>query len=243
MNARPHEPRLARIAAMIADPARSRMLAYLLGGHYATAGELAQVASIVPSTASAHLAKLVDHGLLGCEQRGRHRYFRLADADVAHALEALALIAERDSHDRAWASPERQRLRYARRCYGHLAGVLGVALYDTMVREGHLAQGTSGLQLTEQGSDWLAGLGCKPREASAGSRFAYACVDWSERRDHLAGTLGADLLQHFLSQGWLSGASRAVISAHDGSHRCLRLTPRGREALSPWLGTVLASQR
>jgi len=128
-----YEPRLARLAAMIADPARSRMLAYLLAGHYASAGELAAAASVSASTASGHLAKLRGTGLLASEKRGRHRYFKLADADVAHALEALAVIAERGSHERQWNAPGRHQLRYARRCYGHLAGELGVALCDSLV--------------------------------------------------------------------------------------------------------------
>jgi DNA-binding transcriptional ArsR family regulator len=100
-----HEPRLARIAAMIADPARSRMLAFLLDGQYASAGELAQAAGVQPSTASAHLDKLKRAELVVCEPRGRHRYFRLADGEVAHALQALALVAERCTHDRAWKHP------------------------------------------------------------------------------------------------------------------------------------------
>jgi DNA-binding transcriptional ArsR family regulator len=98
----PHEPRLARVAAIVADPARSRMLAYLLSGEYASASELAKVASVAPATASGHLGKLLDARFVVCEPRGRHRYYRLADAEVAHALEALALVAERDMHDRAW---------------------------------------------------------------------------------------------------------------------------------------------
>ena len=105
----PHEPRLARVAALVADPSRARMLAFLLSGEYASAGELARTASVGAATASAHLVKLVDAGLLVCEPRGRHRYFRIADADVAHALEALAMVAERSSHDRTWSAPARLR--------------------------------------------------------------------------------------------------------------------------------------
>lgn len=114
----PHEPRLARAAALVADPARSRMLAYLLSGEYASAGELAKAASVTAATASGHLRRLLDARFVVCEPRGRHRYFRLADAEVAHALEALALVAERDEHDRGWAHPERQRLRQARAATG-----------------------------------------------------------------------------------------------------------------------------
>ncbi|MFZ5542224.1 MAG: ArsR/SmtB family transcription factor [Pseudomonadota bacterium] len=225
----PHEPRLARVGAMVGDPARSRMLAYLLNGHFASAGELAEAASVSASTASGHLAQLLANGLLACEQRGRHRYFRLADAEVAHALEALALLAERGPHDKAWSAPARQRLRYARRCYGHLAGTLGVALYDTLLANACLHSGPRGLHLTPQGQAWLARIGCTPRPARAGARFAYPCLDWSERRDHLAGSLATDLLEHFVAQGWL---------APDAVHRGLALTPRGRQQLLPELSPL-----
>ena len=177
----PHEPRLARVAAMVADPARSRMLAYLLAGEFASAGELAQAASVRPATASAHLAKLVDARFVVCEARGRHRYFRLADAQVAHALEALALVAERDTHDAAWAHPERQRLRYARCCYGHLAGRLGVQVFDALATNERLRAAANSFELTDAGREWLAALGLHPAPPSTRRRFAYPCLDWSER--------------------------------------------------------------
>lgn len=236
----PHEPRLARVAALVADPTRSRMLAYLLSGEAASAGELARAASVTPATASGHLAQLLDGQLVACEPRGRHRYYRLADAEVAHALEALALVAERGTHDRAWASPARQRLREARCCYGHLAGRLGVALYDSLRRAQDLgpvdAMGGHGqdagrddgsLALTPAGQQWLqTQLGFQPAAPKAHRRYAYACLDWSERRDHLAGQLAAELLRHCLDQGWLQrGAGRDVA-----------LTPRGRQQLLPVLG-------
>src|SRR6185295_1074891 len=145
----PYEPRLARVAAMVADPARSRMLSYLLGGEFASAGELAAAASVTPATASGHLAKLSDARFVVCEPRGRHHYYRLADAEIAHALEALALVAERDVHERAWAHPARQRLRYARCCYGHLAGRLGVAVYDALRAEHGLTAAADGFSLSD----------------------------------------------------------------------------------------------
>ncbi len=169
----PHEPRLARVAAIVADPARSRMLAYLLSGEYASASELAKTASVTPATASGHLGQLLDARFVVCEPRGRHRYYRLADAEVAHALEALALIAERDVHDRAWAHPERKRLRFARCCYGHLAGQLGVTVFDALQREERLTSATDGYELTEAGIQWLQGLGMNPGSPSGRRRFAY----------------------------------------------------------------------
>jgi DNA-binding transcriptional ArsR family regulator len=220
------EPRLARVAAIVADPARSRMLAYLLSGEHASAGELARSASVTPATASGHLAKLLGAGFVVCEPRGRHRYYRLADAEVAHALEALALVAERDSHDRVWAHPERQRLRFARCCYRHLAGQLGVIVFDALQRQGRLAPAADGFELTDAGRQWLQGLGMIPGSPGGRRRFAYRCLDWSERRDHLAGQLADEIYLHFTRVGWLRRATG----------RSLELTPSGRQELLPRLG-------
>ncbi len=220
-----HEPRLARVAAMVADPARSRMLAFLMAGEFASAGDLARAASVTPATASGHLAKLLDARFVVCETRGRHRYYRLADTDVAHALEALALVAERDSHDRAWADPARQRLRAARCCYGHLAGRLAVRLFDALQSVGGLQASANGYALTAAGRAWLGLLGFEPQAPTARRRFAYPCLDWSERRDHLAGQLGDELYGHLAARGWVRrGAGRAV-----------ELTPQGQRELLPLL--------
>ncbi len=226
----PHEPRLARVAALVADPARSRMLAYLLSGEYASAGELAKVASVTPATASGHLARLLDAAFVVCEPRGRHRYYRLADAEVAHALEALALVAERNGHDRAWAQPARQRLRYARCCYGHLAGQLAVTVFEALQGDGRLRATPQGYELTDAGRQWLAGLGLRPGTPSGRRRYAYACLDWSERRDHLAGQLADEIYQHFTQAGWL----------RRGTGRAVELTPTGQRELLPRLGSGAA---
>lgn len=219
----PHEPRLARVAAIVADPTRSRMLAYLLSGEYASASELAKIASVTPATASGHLGKLLDARFVVCEPRGRHRYYRLTDADVAHALEALALVAERDGHDRAWAHPDRQRLRYARCCYGHLAGQLAVGMFDALLRQGRLATASDGYVLTDAGRQWLLGLGMNPSAPNGRRRFAYRCLDWSERRDHLAGQLADEIYAHFIQAGWLRRAAG----------RAVELTPSGQRDLLP----------
>jgi DNA-binding transcriptional ArsR family regulator len=220
-----HEPRLARVAALVADPARSRMLAHLLSGAYASAGELARAASVSAATASAHLGKLLDAQFVVCQPRGRHRYYRLADEQVAHALEALALVAERGTHQRDWQRPERQRLKQARCCYGHLAGELGVRLFDTLLHQQALAPAANGYELTDVGRAWLQELELQPAPATRKRRYAYACLDWSERRDHLAGQLADELLQHLLRQGWL----------RQGEGRALALTPTGQRALLPRL--------
>jgi DNA-binding transcriptional ArsR family regulator len=225
-----HEPRIARVAAMIADPARSLMLAYLLSGEFASAGELAAAASVQPATASGHLAKLQEADLVVCEARGRHRYYRLADQDVAHALEALALVAERPTHARMWEHPTRSRLRFARCCYGHLAGELGVNLLTAMLARQALTAAHDGYALTPQGQQWLAGLGMAPKPPTGRRRFAYPCLDWSQRRDHLAGQLADEMLAHFVAKGWIRRA--------DG--RALALTPLGQQVLMPALGLVSA---
>ncbi|MCA3223257.1 MAG: winged helix-turn-helix transcriptional regulator [Burkholderiales bacterium] len=213
------------MAAVVADPARSRMLAYLMAGEYASASELARAASVTPATASGHLGKLLDARFVVCEPRGRHRYYRLADAEVAHALEALALVAERDAHDAAWAHPQRARLRLARCCYGHLAGQLGVAVFDALQRGGRLASTSSGFELTDSGRAWLERLGLIPSRPNSRRRFAYRCLDWSERRDHLGGQLADELYQHFTSKGWLRRASG----------RAVEVTPNGQQELLPQL--------
>lgn len=231
----PHEPRLARVAALVADASRARMLSYLLGGEFASASELAQAASISAATASGHLAQLLDAGLVACEPRGRHRYYRLADGDVAHALEALAMVAERNSHARHWTHPARERLRFARCCYGHMAGQLGVAVFDGLREQGWLQpRAEGGFAVTAPGAEALSELGLdgaawqrRSQQGGAGAaRVAYGCIDWSERRDHLAGPLAVALLGLFVERGWLR--KRA-------GDRALECTPTGRQALEGWV--------
>lgn len=236
--AAPYEPRLARVAASIADPARSRMLACLLGGRWASAGALARVATVAASTASGHLATLQDAGLVVCERRGRHRYFRLAGADVAHALEALALVAERGASEREWDAPSRRPLREARCCYGHLAGRLGVGLLDALLRDGCLETGDAGWRLTQAGGGWLRAIGLEPPRPSAGRRFAYPCLDWSERRDHLAGPLATALLEHFVARRWLVHDAAGAAACGALASRALAVSAQGRCELLPRLALV-----
>jgi DNA-binding transcriptional ArsR family regulator len=223
------------VAALVADASRSRMLSYLLGGEFASASELAQAASISAATASGHLAQLLDAGLVACEPRGRHRYYRLADADVAHALEALAMVAERTSHVRHWAHPTRARLRFARCCYGHIAGQLGVAVFDGLRAQGWLQpREAGGFAVTAPGAEALTALGLegdawqrRTQPGGAGAaRVAYGCIDWSERREHLAGPLAVALFAHFVERGWLR--KRA-------GDRALQWTPLGQQALGGWV--------
>ena len=231
-----YEPRLARLASLLADASRARMMTYLLGGEYASAGELATAASVSSATASGHLGKLLDAGLLACEQRGRHRYYRIADADVAHALEALAMVAERGTHARLWSSAAKMRLRCARRCYGHLAGRLGVAVLQGMLAR-HWIENVDerGYTLTDAGASALTAIGLDgadwQRRTVAGVQggkngVAYGCMDWSERRDHLAGQLARALLEHFVAKDWLRPQP---------GDRSMQITPPGQSALRSWI--------
>lgn len=221
------EPRFARVAATIGDPTRARMLAALMGGQALSAGELARAAGVGASTASAHIAQLVEAELVELRIQGRHRYVRLADAEIAHALEALSLVAERRAGASKWEQPAYRPLKAARSCYTHLAGELGVALFDGLLRERTLLPCDGGFVLSDAGRAQWRALGLDDAALRPGARrFAYACLDWSERRDHLAGRFASAVLEHGLANDWL----RRI-----GDSRALRLTPKGRSALAPWL--------
>lgn len=220
----PIEPRFARIAAAIGDPMRARMLSVLLGGGSLPAGEIARAAGVNPSTASAHLARLVDHGLVRVQAQGRHHYYSVRDAEVAHALEALSLVAERGSVSGKWLREPYRPLKFARTCYRHLAGELGVRLLDGLVAHGRLVGRGEFYEVTPAGRSWLEEIGMEPQGVLRGERYAFPCLDWSERRHHLAGRLATSLLEHFLARRWLAR------TAHS---RALSLTPQGRRALLP----------
>ena len=229
----PHapEPRFAKVAAMIGDPTRARMLSALMGGEFLAAGELAAAAGIGAATASAHIAKLVDAELVVVRTQGRHRYVRLAGEEVARVLEALSFVAERSAHVDKWERGAYKPLKAARTCYRHIAGELGVALFEGLLARGTLAAQDGHYGLSVAGRGELRALGIEvPDDATASRRFAHACFDWSERRDHLAGSLAVALLDHGLAQGWLRRTS--------GS-RALQLTPPGAQALSSWIGPPL----
>ena len=223
------EPRFARIAAMIGDPTRARMLAALMGGQYLAAGELAAAAGVTAQTASTHVAKLLDAELVVARTQGRHRYFRLADADIAHALEALSLVAERSAQSDKWSQGAYKPLKAARTCYSHLAGELGVALFEGLLARGTIVPRDGHFVLGDDGERDLAALGitlAMPAGDASARRFAYPCLDWSERRDHLAGSLAVALLARCFEEGWLR---------RQKASRALTLTPSGEKALGPWL--------
>jgi DNA-binding transcriptional ArsR family regulator len=230
---RPAEPRFRRVAAMIGDPTRARMLALLLGNPYATAGEIARCAGVTPQTASAHLAKLVQAELVVARPQGRHRLFHLANDEVAHALEALSVVAERRAlgpHSGLWARAAYRPLREARTCYGHLAGRLGVAVHDGLMARRHLRIEGSAHRLTTGGRSMLQELALEPERFEREPRgVVYPCLDWSERRDHFAGPLAVGLLEQFFARRWL----RRIEDT-----RAVSPTPVGRRQLAQLLGVV-----
>jgi DNA-binding transcriptional ArsR family regulator len=196
-------PDIAAVAALLGDPARANMLTALLAGPALTAGELARYAGVTPQTASSHLAKLAAGGLLKTHRQGRHSYFALAGADVAQVLEGLMGLADRAGHSRVRTGPREPALRQARVCYDHLAGDLGVAMLEAMIADGRVAEDGEALVLTASGARFAEDLGIDRAALAPGRRpVCKACLDWSVRRRHLAGTLGAALLGRFYELGW-----------------------------------------
>jgi DNA-binding transcriptional ArsR family regulator len=207
----------AEIASLVGDPARANMLVALLDGRALTAKELAAAAGVTPQTASGHLARLTDAGLLAMERQGRHRYHRLASATVAHMLESImSVAADMAGPGSAWrgrtavVGPRDQALRRARTCYDHLAGELAVAMADRMIERGQIDLSPDGGVLTDDGAGFLRSLGIDLDAATAraarrggGRVFCRPCLDWSERRPHIAGALGAALCATCLARGWL----------------------------------------
>ena len=194
---------MAEVAALVGDPGRANMLATLLDGRAHTAKELARLAGVAASTASGHLGKLERARLVDVVSQGRHRYFRLASVDVARMLEAVMVVASGAEPRRARATPRvSPQLRRARTCYDHIAGELGVAIADALVERGALELSHEGATVTHAGYDLLCKAGLAGETLGAARRpYCRPCIDWSERRSHLAGALGARILQRALGKG------------------------------------------
>jgi DNA-binding transcriptional ArsR family regulator len=213
-------PAIAGIAALIGDPARAEVLTALLADRALSATELADIAGVTKSTITVHLEKLLRAGLVAFERQGRHKYFRLSDRDVAHALESLMGVAWRTGAMRPPAGPADPALRKARVCYDHLAGELGVWVYERLIRAGALlpppdpgVEG-AGPELTAAGERVFQGLDVDIGALRMKRRsFCRSCLDWSERRHHLAGALGAALLSRITELRWARRAkgSRALL--------------------------------
>ncbi|WP_295939405.1 helix-turn-helix transcriptional regulator [uncultured Xanthomonas sp.] len=209
-------PKLAVTAFLIADPARAAMLMALVDGRALPAGELAFAGGVTPQTASVHLAKLLDGGLLAVEVQGRHRYYRLANAHVATVLETLATLAPPQTSRRRTPYRDAQSLRLARCCYDHLAGRLGVAITEALEQRAWLTgdDDTTRYAVSSEGAAWFARMGVDLPQLAQGRRaLARRCLDWTERRHHLAGALGAALLDQFTARHWLRrvDGSRAFV--------------------------------
>ena len=222
---------ISSFGELVGDPSRVAILLALMDGSARPATELADIAGVTRSTASAHLRRLLEGRLIVVDVRGRHRYFRLAGDEVADALEAVALIRPLETRAR---SPARLALAEARTCYHHLAGRLGVALADTLVMRGHIALVQDGGEVSEDGLAFLSNLGVALDERGHSRRvFCRPCLDWSERRVHIAGSVGAKLCERCFELGWIKQLKTT---------RALEVTAKGSRGFAEWFGIDLAAE-
>lgn len=220
---------IAQVGALVGDPTRVAMLQALMDGRALTASELAHVAGITPQTASGHLSQLTAASLVSVARQGRHRYHRLATPQVAQLLESMMLVAANAAGPRPRVGPRDARLRLARTCYDHLAGWLGVSLADALATQGWVEMAEEAALVTPEGLRRFATLGIYADAAATGRAkpICRPCLDWSERRPHLAGRLGAALCTHGLRQGWVR---------KQPDTRALDVTPEGWRALRDLFG-------
>lgn len=212
-------PNISRLAAPLADPARALMVTLLMDGRARTVTELGTATGLTKASASEHLAQLVDAGLLSARRQGRHKYLCLASPEVARLIEAMMALAQPARESQRFG-PRDPALREARLCYNHLAGALGVRLYQSLSAQAFLTHVPGGLDLTPAGRDFCRSFGLSDQDLAPGRPvLCRDCLDWSERQSHLGGRLGRHLLARMESQGWLRRT--------DGS-RALTVTPAGR---------------
>lgn len=224
-------PYIAEAAALMGDPARANMLSAMMDGRARTASELAYVAGVSPQTASGHLAKLSQGQMVAVEKQGRHRYYRLANQDVARALEALMVVAASGAPRHRPTGPRDEEMRFARTCYDHLAGRLGVGLTQSLLAKGYLETDEEAFHLTPSGETVLAKFGLDLDEVRKSRRaFASRCLDWSERTPHMGGALGAAMFHELERRGWVSKPADS---------RTVTLTKTGRAGLRRWFGVSL----
>ena len=229
----PSAPDIAAVAALLGDPGRANMLTALMVGQALTAGELAREAGVTAQTASSHLAKLQAGGLITLRKQGRHNYFALSGQDVTATLEALMGLAQRTGQTRVQAGPAEPALREARICYDHLTGETGVALLENLLARGLISEHDSDLSLTERGQAFMQALGLDLKRLGRLRRpLCKGCLDWSVRRSHLAGSLGAALLDRFHGLGWANRQSGT---------RLITFTPKGQAALHEIFGVRVRS--
>ena len=219
-------PDIALLGSLIGEPARANILTALLSGKALTASELAGEAGITAQTASAHLGKLETAGLLIQRKQGRHRYFALADEDVGSVLEAMMGLAAKKGHIRTRTGPKDPALRKSRVCYNHLAGDLGVQMMDSLLAKEFLTPENEGLGLTADGKAFFEGFAIDLAPLEKLRRpLCKSCLDWSNRRNHLAGSLGTALLTRFYDLGWAKRieGSRIVAFSAGGEKEFMRL--------------------
>jgi DNA-binding transcriptional ArsR family regulator len=212
------EPDIETLARTIGDPTRIKMLTLLMEGRALTAKELAYGAGVEPATATAHLKRLLDERLVSVAVQGRHKYVRLASPDVAQLMELMMAVAPR-AQVRRPVPRVAEKLRHARMCYDHLAGELGIGITDGLVKQGLLRKEEDAFAVTKKGAAWFGDLGIDLEQARGKRRkFASQCLDWSERRDHLGGALGAALAERLIDLGWIARKrnSRAVVVTEAG---------------------------
>ncbi len=231
---------IAEIAALIGDPARSAMLVTLMDGRALTATELADVAGITPQTASSHLGRMTEAGLLAVERQGRHRYHRLASTTVATMIESIMAVAAEPANlanRKVRTGPRDAAMRRARSCYDHLAGSIAVAVADRMGERGYITDLADGGELSAEGIMFFRSIGVDIDTAlnrtTARRLFCRPCLDWSERRPHIAGTVGAALLNACIEQGWMRRNDRS---------RIISITRAGALALNVNFGIKLTEQ-
>lgn len=213
-------PDLSRIASLVGDPARANMLSALMSGTALTASELALEAGVSLPTASSHLAKLSEGGLVTVASQGRHRYYALAGSEVAAMLEAISGVAASVGPKRVRPGPRDDAMREARICYDHLAGEKGVALFDHLTQKRLLKTSGQEAALTPNGRAWFADFGVDVAQLQGKRRpLCRACLDWSVRRSHLAGSLGAATLERMFALNW---------ARREAGSRVVRFTPKGR---------------
>ena len=226
---------LANAAKLLAEPARAAMLLMLMGDRAIPAGELAFAANVSPQTASEHLARLTEAGFVTAYRQGRHRYYELANEDVAYAVESLLVLSSASNAEPCLKAevPALGGLEHARTCYAHLAGWLGVAITEALQSEGHLSLAAGrAFTVTDRGRAWFKQRGITvPRSSGvADPKLARQCLDWTERRPHLAGTLGVTMYKRFSELGWIVRSRKS---------RAVRVTLEGRKALSKYLHIVV----
>jgi DNA-binding transcriptional ArsR family regulator len=234
----------AEIASLAGDPARAGMLHALMDGRALTASELALVAGVTAQTASGHLARMVAAGLLSVEQQGRHRYHRLATASIAAMLESIMQVAAelQPPRRRLQTGPRDASLRAARTCYDHLAGQLGVALTDGLISLGHIELTSDAGVVTESGTRFFAKIGLELSQGQAlksGRMLCRPCLDWSERRPHLAGVLGASLCRHSFERGWVRRNDNKDLGKTALAKRAVVITPQGQQIFREQFRAVL----